>query len=198
MAELYGFASNIKEAALLFENGVTLVQFRNKVLQGQDLIREAGEMQILSEKYPGGRLIVNDSMEIALAAGAWGVHLGQDDGDFRNLCREYKGRLKIGVSIDTVEEAREAVAAGADYIGAGAVFGSETKPEAPYMGIELLTDICVAVSCPVSAIGGITLENLPEVLKAGPEYICVISDIHKHPQPELRIKEYLQILKEQL
>lgn len=196
MAELYGFASTLKEAALLFDQGVTLVQFRNKELQGARAVEEARKMAELSRRYPGGRLIVNDDIETALAAGAWGVHLGQDDGDFRSLLKRYSHRLQIGVSIDTVEEALEAEAAGADYIGAGAVFGSQTKPEAPFMGTELLGKICRAVSCPVSAIGGITLENLPEVLREGPEYICVISDIHKQQDPAKRIGEYLTVLKE--
>jgi len=196
MAEVYGFASSLQEAKLLLDNGIRLIQFRNKSLSEVESLWVAKRIVDLANCYQGARVIINDKVSLALETGAHGVHLGQDDGDYPSLIRELKGRLHVGVSIDTVEEALEAQEAGADYIGAGAVFGSQTKPEAPYMGLGLLKDICDSVHCPVSAIGGITLESLPLVLKAGAHFICVISDINNHPDPPERIRGYLQTLEE--
>lgn len=193
-AELYGFASHPEEAEMLLENGVSLIQFRNKAARGDEYSALARRVVHSARDYPNARIIVNDDIRTALEAGAYGVHLGQDDGDFREICRRYKGRLQIGVSVDTVSEALEAQAAGADSIGAGAVFGSRTKPDAPYMGLSLLQNICRAVSVPVSAIGGITLENLPGVLEAGAAYICVISDIHGSADPRERIAAYQHLI----
>lgn len=194
MAELYGFTKDPDHAVLLMKAGVPLIQYRNKEQNHSQVVDSVRTIMKIAVKYPASRIIVNDSLSAAMESGAHGVHLGQDDGDFNTICRDYGDKLLIGVSIDTVEEALEAEKAGAHYIGAGAVYGSQTKPEAPFMGIPLLRDICRAVSVPVSAIGGITLEKVHDVLQAGASYICVISDINDQSDPCRRIKEYQKIM----
>ncbi|QEN08106.1 thiamine phosphate synthase [Oceanispirochaeta crateris] len=196
MAELYGFASNLEEAQMLMAAGVSVIQYRNKGQDHDSLVSTVKKIMTHSHSYPHVQIIVNDSLEAALESAAHGVHLGQDDGDYKSICKQYAQKLMIGVSVDTVQEAIEAEQAGAHSIGAGAVFGSLTKPEAPHMGVPLLKEICRSVSVPVSAIGGITLENLDEVMQAGASYICVISDIMGRDEPELRIQEYLKKLEE--
>ncbi|MDC7242007.1 MAG: thiamine phosphate synthase [Spirochaetales bacterium] len=194
MAELYGFAASPDEAEILMNAGVKVIQYRNKSEDHQEMVRSVKEILSRSAGHPDVKIIVNDSLQAALDSGAHGVHLGQDDGDYREICSRCS--ILVGVSIDTVEEALEAQEAGASYIGAGAVFGSETKPEAPYMGLPLLRDICAAVNLPVSAIGGITLNRVDEICAAGAAYVCVISDINGHPDPSERVREYLERLKD--
>ncbi|WP_053228038.1 thiamine phosphate synthase [Spirochaeta cellobiosiphila] len=189
--QLYTVASNIEEAQLFFESGVNLVQLRNKELSEQELLVVAKQVVELSHKYKSSQIIINDNIDIALKSKAYGVHLGQDDGDIPYLCKSYGKELVIGVSVDNVEEAREAESWGAHYIGAGAVFGSLTKPEAPHIGLATLKDICKSVQVPVSAIGGIKLSLLNKVLEAGAQYICVISDINQSTNRKLQIREYL-------
>ena len=196
MAELYGFASSIDEARLLLEAGVPIVQYRNKGQDRRDVVTAVRTIMTMAVNYPDVRIIVNDSIEAAVESGAHGVHLGQDDGNVRQICREYRDRLIIGVSIDTVDEALDAERAGAHYIGAGAVYGSFTKPEAPTMGVPLLRSICQSVRIPVSAIGGITYDRLDEIIDAGAGYVCVLSDINNHADPIARARCYITHLKE--
>lgn len=192
MAELYGFASSMEEACPLLEAGVRIIQYRNKFQSHDEIISSVKTLLNLSSQFKDIKIIVNDSLDAAIESGAHGVHLGQDDGDYKKICREYGRKLIIGVSIDTVEEALEAEKAGAHYIGAGAVYGSQTKKDAPYMGIPLLTKICSAVNLPVSAIGGISLDRLDEIMDTGAEYICVISDINNNENPTKRAESYLK------
>ena len=196
MAELYGFASSPAQARTLMGAGVKIIQYRNKEQDHRAVVSGVTEVMALAAGYPGLTIIVNDSLEAALESGAYGVHLGQEDGDFRRICRDYRETLTIGVSVDTVEEALDAEQAGAHYVGAGAVYGSVTKPEAPTMGLPLLRDICRTVGVPVSAIGGIRYETLDEIIDAGTGYVCVISDINDHPDPAGRARRYLRYLKE--
>ena len=174
--------------------GGKIIQYRNKIENHDDQVSSVKEILAAADSFDDVKIIVNDSLEVALESGAHGVHLGQDDGDFKSICRDYWQRLIIGVSIDNVPEAIEAEKAGAHYIGAGAVYGSDTKPEAPFMGVPLLRDICRSVSVPVSAIGGITFEKLDEILDAEVGFVCVISDINAHTDPIARAKQYLNKL----
>ncbi len=196
MAELYGIAANVKEACVLMDQGVKMIQYRNKYQSHSDVVRSVKEILQYSGCHDHVNVIVNDSLEAALASGAHGVHLGQDDGDAESVCRHYGGDLIIGVSVDSVEEAVMAQNLGASYLGAGAVYGSETKPEAPLMGVSLLEDICRNVTLPVCAIGGITLEKTEEIYNAGASFICAVSDISNHANPSERIGEYQKILEE--
>ena len=122
--------------------------------------------------------IVNDRIDLALALDADGVHLGQEDTE-AGRARALIGPDRIlGISAGSVDEAKRAVAAGADYLGVGDVFGTATKnKEAPPIGVEGLRDIARAVSVPIVAIGGVTLDNAPLAIRAGASGVSVISAI---------------------
>ena len=156
--------------------GVTLVQLREKELDDEAFLVEAREIKKLTDRYQVP-LIINDNVEVALACDAAGVHVGQEDLEAGRV-RELLGPDKIlGVTAKTVEQARRAQAAGADYLGSGAVFGSATKKNAKPMTKELLREITASVSIPVVAIGGINQENVHELAETGIAGVAVVSGI---------------------
>ena len=134
MAELYGFASDVQEALMLMNAGVRVIQYRNKSQGTSDIVSTVKTIMTHSVHYPHVRIIVNDSVDAALASAAHGVHLGQEDGDYKSICKKYGDKIQIAVSVDSVEEAIEAEQAGVHSIGAGAVYGSMTKPGSPFYG----------------------------------------------------------------
>ena len=166
--------SVVKES---LDGGATFLQLREKSLDDAAFLSEAKELQALCRSYRVP-FIVNDNVDIALAVDADGVHVGQHDmaaGDVRARL----GRDKIlGVSAQTVEQAKRAEAQGADYLGVGAVFPTGTKDDAAPLSHDTLRAICEAVSIPVVAIGGITLENLPQLAGSGISGIAVVSAIY--------------------
>lgn len=162
------------EAAIL--GGVTLVQLREKHLNQEDFLKEAKEMKRLCHRYQVP-LMINDNLEVALACGADGVHLGQGDLDAACVRRRVGDSLIIGITAKTVEQAVAAERAGADYLGSGAVFGTSTKLDAKPMEKEMLRAICKAVSIPVVAIGGINSENIAELSGTGISGAAIVSGI---------------------
>ena len=158
------------------EGGTTLVQIREKTLDEAAFEAEALELQALCRKYHVP-FIVNDNVELALRIGADGVHVGQEDMEAGQV-RELIGPDRIlGVSAQTVEDALRAEAAGADYLGVGAVFPTGSKDDAVEVPHDVLRAICNAVSIPVVAIGGITYENMDQLAGSGIAGISVISAI---------------------
>lgn len=156
--------------------GVTLVQYRDKELSEDELVAEAKKIHEVTKRYRVP-LIINDNVEAAFRVEAEGVHLGQEDASIDHA-RRYLGPDKIiGVTAHTVAEAQAAQAAGADYIGAGAVFGSTTKKNTIPMNCNTLTAICNAVTIPVVAIGGITNENIMQLQGTGISGVAVVSAI---------------------
>ena len=162
------------EAAL--EGGATCVQLREKDLCGADFLAEAVEMKKLCERF-GVPLIINDNIEAALQSGADGVHIGQSDMDARRARQILGGGRILGVSANTPRDALRAQEDGADYIGAGAVFATATKPEADVVGLCELRNVCRAVSIPVVAIGGIHKGNMMELASSGVCGAALISAI---------------------
>jgi thiamine-phosphate pyrophosphorylase len=156
--------------------GVTVVQYRCKGADTRALYREA----LALKKICQGRalFIVNDRLDIALAAGADGVHVGQDDLPCV-VARRWLGRRKIiGVTVHTMAEARQAEADGADYLGVSPIFSTATKKDAGApAGIALLKKIRKVTRLPLAAIGGITLENAAAVIAAGADAVCAISAV---------------------
>lgn len=141
------------------KGGVTLVQLREKELPEADFEQEARELLELCHKY-NIYLIINDNVALAAKIGADGVHIGQSDMGVEKA-REMLGNEKIiGVTAKTVKQAKAAEAAGADYLGSGAVFGTSTKKDAKRMEHALLQEICESVKIPVVAIGGIDGGNI--------------------------------------
>lgn len=156
--------------------GATLVQYRGKDKSGAAMLTEAQSLKKLCDAYEIP-LIINDRLDIAQAVGTAGVHLGQDDLPCRKAREILGDDCIIGVSAHNVAEARQAVLDGADYLGSGAVFGSNTKTDASLLGLERLHEICSSVSVPVVGIGGITADNYVKVLQAGADGAAVVSGI---------------------
>ena len=168
------------EAAL--QNGATCLQLREKALDPAAFREEARQMAVLCGRY-GVPLIINDNVEVALACGAAGVHLGQQDMPIAQARRMAGPDLILGASAHTVQEALEAQAAGADYLGVGAVFSTSTKADASPLPLTTLREICAAVSIPVVAIGGITETNLLQLTGCGAAGVAVVSAIFGAPDP---------------
>lgn len=169
--------SHIEVARAALEGGADAIQIRDKSSTAYNLGRVAAEIQPLARKF-GAALFVNDRVDVALLAGADGAHLGQDDLPAREARRILPRPLLIGVSAGTREEARRAERDGADYIGAGPVFATATKPDAGEpLGLERFAEIAAAVGIPVVAIGGITVENVAQVFAAGARGAAVVSAV---------------------
>ena len=159
------------------EGGVTFLQLREKDLDEEAFFDEAVKLQAMAKDY-GVPFVINDNVDIAIKMNADGVHVGQHDmeaGDVRALIGPDK---ILGVSAQTVDQAVLAEKRGADYLGVGAVFPTGSKDDADDVSFETLKAICRAVSIPVVAIGGITLENTPDLTGSGICGIAVISAIY--------------------
>ncbi len=169
--------SLLEVAALALEGGAGIIQLREKELTGKELVRQGQRLKDLCTSY-GAKFIVNDRADIALAVDADGVHLGQDDIPI-SYARKILGPDKIiGISTHSLEQALEAQAAGADYIGVGPVFETQSKADvAAPVGLELVAKVAAAISIPFVAIGGIKLHNVDQVLAAGAKNIAVITEV---------------------
>ena len=162
------------EAAL--RGGVTCVQLREKELDEAEFLAEAKEVSALCRRY-GVPFFVNDNVDIAIACGADGVHVGQEDMAAAQVRRRVGDGMMIGVSVHSVEEALEAVRNGADCLGVGAMFSTSTKADAHVLPREVLRDICRAVDVPVVAIGGIGKGNLMQLAGTGVDGVALVSAI---------------------
>lgn len=158
------------------EGGVTCLQLREKDLNNEDFLREALAIRDLCRSYDVP-FIINDNVDIALACDADGVHVGQQD-MAAGQARQKLGAEKIlGVSVQTVAQAAEAAASGADYLGVGAVFTTATKPDADAVSFATLQEICNSVRIPVVAIGGISADNIMQLAGSGVDGVAVVSAI---------------------
>ncbi len=157
---LYCFADSLSLCQRLLEGGATIIQLRAKNIDDKQFLKLARDMQQQIEKFPGSQqLIINDRVDIAFTINADGVHIGQNDLDYREVIRQAPKDMTVGVSVNTVEQAVDAEKAGADYVGAGSIFSTPTKNDAIVIGLDELQRIANTVTIPVVAIGGITLEN---------------------------------------
>ena len=165
------------ESAL--QGGVTFLQLREKsaaTMPRASLLKEARELLMLCRRYRVP-FVIDDDVELAMAIGADGVHVGQSDME-AGTARRRIGKDKIlGVSVQTVKEARIAAECGADYLGVGAVFPTNSKEDAEIVRYETLKEICSAAAVPVVAIGGINDENVMQLAGSGIAGIAVISAI---------------------
>lgn len=158
------------------QGGVTCLQLREKNLPRHEFLQEAKEIKKLCIPHHVP-LIINDDVEVALEAGADGVHVGQKDMDVPTVRKKLgKGKI-IGVTAKTVEQALLAERQGADYLGTGAVFGTNTKKDAIPISFEQLNQVCEAVRIPTVAIGGITIENVSELSGSKISGVAVVSGI---------------------
>lgn len=169
-------------AEQVIRGGVTMLQLREKGRTEDEILQAAREITPICKQY-GVPLIVNDSIALARAVGADGVHLGQSDvpqGDVRKMTEG----LILGMSANTVESARRAVALGADYLGVGAVFGTATKHDARHLSPEKLREITESVDIPVVAIGGIQQSNILELTGCGMQGVAVVSALFASKDPQ--------------
>lgn len=161
------------------QGGVTLFQYREKgsgARSGSERLRLAKELQAVCRRH---RIpfIVNDDVDLALEINADGIHVGQEDTPLKDIRPLFRRKI-LGVSASTVQEALDAEQEGADYLGVGPVYGTQTKEDArAAIGTERIRDIAKAVSIPVVGIGGIHLQNASRVIRSGAAGIAVISAI---------------------
>lgn len=173
----------LRLATLLADGGAAILQLRMKDAAAADVLRNARALVALTRarRLP---LIVNDRVDVALAAGADGVHLGQEDLPLAAARPLVPAGFIIGVSTHDEEQARAAAAAGADYIGFGPCFATRSKrnPD-PVVGVERLARVCRDVRIPVVAIGGITLDTVRAVAAAGAAAAAVIAAVNRSADP---------------
>ena len=156
--------------------GATIVQLREKNVTSREFYAIAQKIKAITDKY-NVPLIINDRLDIALAVGAFGVHIGQSDMPCI-IAREVLGKDKIiGVSVHTLEEALEAEKDGADYLGCGAVFSTSTKKDATNVSYDQLKEIKARVKIPVVAIGGINEKNLAQLKDTNIDGVAIVSAI---------------------
>lgn len=170
------------------KGGATCIQLREKELDEKAFLEEAKEIGQICKKYHVPFLI-NDNVEIAMAADADGVHVGQHDMAALDVRRRLGPDKLIGVSAGTLEQALEAQRCGADYLGVGAVFPTGSKSDASAVSRETLREICAAVSIPVIAIGGIHAQNVNELKGTGICGVAVISALFARKDIEAAAEE---------
>ena len=158
------------------KGGVTMVQLREKQLSEDELVAEAIQIKELCHRYEVP-LIINDNVDAALKSGADGVHVGIEDAPVSEIRRRAGDDFIIGATAKTTEQAKAAEAAGADYLGVGAVFPSPTKKNAIRITPQDLREICGSVAIPAVAIGGITGDNVSEIKGGGMAGVAVVSAI---------------------
>jgi thiamine-phosphate pyrophosphorylase len=186
MADTNALLLKVEEA---LKAGVAMLQYRNKAISKDKRLLQAKELAALARGY-GVPLIVNDDVEIALAVGANGAHIGKDDGDLGAARARLAGKILGASCYDSLESARAAVRAGADYVAFGSVFPSPTKPDAKRAPLSLFRH---DLGVPLCAIGGLTLENAPAVIAAGASLLAVITDVFDAPDIGARANQYRKL-----
>lgn len=177
------------------EGGVTLVQYRAKTASSAEMYAEALQLKALCDSF-NVPLIINDRLDIAMAVGAAGVHLGQDDLPCAAARKILGEDYIIGVSAHNPAEAAEALERGADYLGCGAVFGTATKADVKKLGTEGLTAICREKGLPVVGIGGVTADNYREVRVAGADGAAIVSGILAQPDIRTTVRAIAKVSQE--
>ncbi len=176
--------------------GADVIQLRDKGVSCSGLAAEGREIAAITRKS-GVVFIINDRLDVAISCGADGVHLGQDDIPAVTARQLAPPGFIIGVSVGTVEEAMEAEAEGADYLALSPTFNTASKDDAgPGLGLDRLREVSRAVSIPVVAIGGITRENVREVIAAGAAGIAVISAVVASPDIPAAAHELRELVRE--
>lgn len=194
-AEIQQQFTHVELAEQAVEAGVQLIQYRTKKTGGRQALKE---IRAIADRTGPSRtvFVVNDRPDYALAGGADGVHLGQNDLPIP-AARKLLGKEKvIGGTSSTVEEALQVEQDGADYVALGHIFETATKKKAyPPRGLDLLRKVCDAVSIPVVAIGGITLQNAPVVIEAGADIIAVSSAICAAENPRRQAEKFVGLFR---
>ena len=173
-----------RKLRLALQGGIALLQYRSKTrnaMHARAVVRLAREF--------GVPVIINDDVELALELGADGAHLGRDDGELSAARKRLGGKLLGASCYNQLGLARAAVQAGADYVAFGSVFSSPTKPQAVRAPLGLFKE-ARALGVALAAIGGITLDNAPQLIAAGADLLAVISDLFDAPDIRQRARDY--------
>ena len=175
--ELSKGRSDAEVARMAYEGGADVVQLRMKNADGREMLEQANLIRRYADEMCK-LFIVDDRVDIAMASGADGVHLGQSDMPLEAARKLMGDDAIIGISVDNVEEAVAAQEGGADYVGVGAVFQTSTKPDAQQgVGLGAVFEVRQAVDIPVVAIGGINRGNIQDVIRAGADAAAVVSAV---------------------
>jgi thiamine-phosphate pyrophosphorylase len=187
-------AGNVSDVQNAVAAEVEVVQYRRPDASTAELFAEAAVLRKLCHRT---LFLVNDRVDIALAVQADGVHLGQKDLPLP-AARKLLGQGKtIGLTVHSLAEARQAEAAGADYLGVSPIFTTQTKADAgPPAGIQLIQQIKSAVKIPLIAIGGINLANAPEVVRAGADGLCAISAVVSREDVRAEIEKFQRLFRQ--
>jgi thiamine-phosphate pyrophosphorylase len=177
----------------LVEADVGMIQLRDKQLDDRELVAPARSLRELTR---GTRTlaIINDRADVAAIVGADGVHLGQEDLSVKDARAVVGARMLVGVSTHNLGQARQAVLDGANYLGAGPTFLSQTKAFDELAGLEYLRKVAAEIRLPTFAIGGITADNLPEVLTAGVSRVAVGAAVTDARKPGVAVRDLLVML----
>jgi thiamine-phosphate pyrophosphorylase len=175
--------------AAVASGALCALQYRDKPASAAQRLAQARELAQLCHRY-GVPLIINDDLELALEVGAAGLHLGREDGDLAAARARLPGRILGASCYNQPELAQRAVAAGADYVAFGSVFPSPTKPGAVRAPLSLFS---LPLGVPKVAIGGITLQNAPQVVAAGADCVAVITDLFDAPDVAQRARDFAKI-----
>ena len=186
-------ADPVDGAAACLEAGAPAVQLRDKLANSRELYALAAELRALTADHDA-LFFVNDRLDVALAVDADGVHLGPDDIPVDAVRRAASAELLIGYSTDEPDDAVDAVASGADYIGCGAVFGTVSKEEAAgeRIGVERLDAVARAVDVPVVGIGGVTPDNVADVASTAASGAAVIRAVMASSDPAETVRRLLE------
>ena len=176
--------------------GVAVLQYRRKKVAKEDQIYEVEYMKALCAEYKVP-FVINDDLELAVKYGV-GVHLGQDDGSIVDAVARLPKKVLIGRSCNnSLELAEQAIADGANYVAFGAIYATDTEPEAGNIGLETLQLAKAKLNVPICAIGGLTVENSQLVIESGADLCAVVSDILGRPMNHIpeRIDEWSELFK---
>ncbi|NHH85286.1 thiamine phosphate synthase [Cobetia sp. MB87] len=171
--------------------GVSVVQLRDKHASDEEMIAQAIRLKELLDEYEVP-LIINDRIEVALASGADGLHIGQSDGDPIEARRRLGDDVLIGLSVQTLEQLKAVDVERIDYLGLGPVYATATKPDhAAPLGIEGLTQLVRSSPLPTVAIGGISLTNAGDVMSSGTDGLAVVSALCSAEDPAAAAQQFL-------
>ena len=172
----------------VFEGGARIVQLREKTASDRDVFQLAVECRKLANRF-GALFIVDDRLDVALAANADGVHLGQDDLPF-DVAKRLAPELLIGASTHNLAEIQEAQALNVDYLNVGPIFATQTKAVAyPPVGLELLAELRKATTVPTTVMGGIKARHIKKLPSLGVERIALVTEITQAPDVAAKTRE---------
>ncbi len=184
----------VEEAIL---GGATFVQLREKNLDFLEFVALGKKVKLVTDKY-NIPYVINDNIDVAIKVDADGVHIGQSDSELVEARKRLGNDKIIGVSVQTVKQAKLAEKNGADYLGVGAIFTTKSKMDADDVSIDTLSDICKNVNIPVVAIGGINENNIEKLSKSGIFGVAIVSAIFASKDIKKSTSTLVEITKKHL